>query len=193
MNVARGADGEGPPKIAVALLIADEGLRQRALDALNGGSCRLTPVADLEAADVIITDHEIEVDVPEIFLGDREAVADAMRKGCVGGLLRSFSAAKLRIAVEAVVLGLACMDPPIELTPPLEEDDSETAQPELTVREAEVLRELIAGASNKEIARRLHISVHTAKFHVASIITKLGANGRTDAVARALRLASVMM
>ena len=43
------------------------------------------------------------------------------------------------------------------------------------------------GASNKVIARRLDISVHTAKFHVASVIAKLGATGRTEAVALAMR------
>ena len=42
---------------------------------------------------------------------------------------------------------------------------------------------LAEGASNKTIARRLAISVHTAKFHVASVIDKLDAIGRTDAVA----------
>jgi hypothetical protein len=49
------------------------------------------------------------------------------------------------------------------------------------------------GASNKEIARRLAISVHTAKFHVASILEKLDATGRTDAVAHAVRLGLLML
>ena len=58
----------------------------------------------------------------------------------------------------------------------------------LTAREAEVLGLLAEGASNKTIARRLGISVHTAKFHVGSLIDKLDATGRTDAVAHAARL-----
>ena len=58
----------------------------------------------------------------------------------------------------------------------------------LTPRELEVLGLLAEGASNKEIARRLGISVHTAKFHVGSVIEKLDAVGRTDAVAHAARL-----
>jgi DNA-binding CsgD family transcriptional regulator len=58
----------------------------------------------------------------------------------------------------------------------------------LTARELEVLALLAEGASNKMIARRLAISVHTAKFHVASVIDKLDAIGRTDAVAHAARL-----
>jgi DNA-binding CsgD family transcriptional regulator len=58
----------------------------------------------------------------------------------------------------------------------------------LTPREREVLGLLVEGASNKLIARRLGISVHTAKFHVRSLTDKLDATGRTDAVAHAARL-----
>ena len=57
----------------------------------------------------------------------------------------------------------------------------------LTAREREVLELLTEGASNKAIARRLGISVHTAKFHVGRVIDKLDATGRTDAVAHAAR------
>ena len=58
----------------------------------------------------------------------------------------------------------------------------------LTPRERDVLGLLAEGASNKAIARRLGISVHTAKFHVASLLDKLDATGRTDAVTHAARL-----
>ena len=58
----------------------------------------------------------------------------------------------------------------------------------LTPRELEVLTLLAEGASNKTIARRLGISVHTAKFHVGSLLDKLDAVGRTDALAHAARL-----
>ena len=57
----------------------------------------------------------------------------------------------------------------------------------LTPRELEVLALLAEVASNKVIARRLGISVHTAKFHVGSLLDKLDAIGRTDAVAHAAR------
>jgi DNA-binding CsgD family transcriptional regulator len=58
---------------------------------------------------------------------------------------------------------------------------------ELTPRERDVLVLMAEGASNKAIARRLGISVHTAKFHVGSLLDKLDATGRTDAVAHAAR------
>jgi DNA-binding CsgD family transcriptional regulator len=57
----------------------------------------------------------------------------------------------------------------------------------LTSRELEVLSLLAEGKSNKQIARSLGISVHTAKFHVSALIDKLDAVGRTNAVAHAAR------
>lgn len=64
---------------------------------------------------------------------------------------------------------------------------AEAGDIELTPRELDVLALLAEGASNKTIARQLGISVHTAKFHVGSILDKLDATGRTDAVAHAAR------
>ena len=63
----------------------------------------------------------------------------------------------------------------------------------LTARELEVLALLAEGASNKVIARRLGISVHTAKFHVASLCGKLGASSRTEAVTLAARRGLILL
>ena len=71
-------------------------------------------------------------------------------------------------------------------------DDEEPAVA-LTPREREVLTLLAAGASNKAIAHALGLSVHTAKFHVASLTEKLGAGGRLEAVAIAIRTGLVMV
>ena len=57
----------------------------------------------------------------------------------------------------------------------------------LTPREREVLQQMSLGLGNREIAQALHISAHTAKFHVAQIIAKLEASSRAHAVAKALR------
>jgi DNA-binding NarL/FixJ family response regulator len=57
----------------------------------------------------------------------------------------------------------------------------------LTQRELQVLRMMAGGLGNKEIAAQLAISEHTAKFHVAQILAKLGANSRTEAVALGMR------
>ena len=69
----------------------------------------------------------------------------------------------------------------------------EPAGEALTPRELEVLGLLAEGASNKAIARRLGISVHTAKFHVSSLLDKLDATGRTDAVAHAARIGVLVL
>lgn len=58
----------------------------------------------------------------------------------------------------------------------------------ISEREMEVLRELAAGHSNKEIARRLDVSPNTVKTHVARVFEKLGANRRTEAIRRAREL-----
>lgn len=62
-----------------------------------------------------------------------------------------------------------------------------TAGATLTPREAEVLRLLAEGLANKEIAARLSFSTHTAKFHVESILRKLGAVNRAEAVMEGIR------
>lgn len=64
---------------------------------------------------------------------------------------------------------------------------------ELTAREVDVLRLLAEGASNKIIAHRLGISDHTAKFHVGSILSKLNAGSRTEAVTLGVRMGLVYL
>ncbi len=59
--------------------------------------------------------------------------------------------------------------------------------PALSERELEVLGELAQGRANKEIAASLHLSESTVKTYVARIFTKLDANGRTEAVTKALQ------
>ena len=71
----------------------------------------------------------------------------------------------------------------------VEEDPS----PHLSPREREVLRLLAAGTGNKGIAMRLAISEHTVKFHVASILAKLHASSRTEAVTEGIRRGLVML
>jgi DNA-binding NarL/FixJ family response regulator len=89
-------------------------------------------------------------------------------------------AAGLRLAIPGEVADVAVVARDRRRAP-------EPAEVELTPRELDVLTLLAEGASNKVIARQLGISVHTAKFHVGSILDKLDATGRTDAVAHAAR------
>lgn len=112
------------------------------------------------------------------------AIFNRIRKTGPGGLLRSAaSCEQIVYAVKSVASGLTVFDSAAALEPSSDEVLSE----ELTPREAEVLRLLADGSGNKDIASRLGISEHTIKFHIRSILGKLGAASRTDAVARGLR------
>ena len=96
----------------------------------------------------------------------------------------TMAAAQSRGGAEAIVVA------PAAPTRPVDEpgaDDAVTPDEPLTLREREVLDLVALGLPNKAIAERLAISDQTVKFHVASIIAKLGASNRTDAVRRALR------
>ena len=94
-------------------------------------------------------------------------------------------------AIEAVSAGLTALAPEqMDLLLPSAADNDESEpwlHEALTARESEVLAMLAEGTSNKEIAARLKISEHTAKFHVSSILAKLGATTRTEAVSRGVR------
>lgn len=89
-------------------------------------------------------------------------------------------------AVRAVRAGLLVLHPEA-LVPSRTGDTAVTSGAPLTSREREIVELMADGANNRVIASRLAISRHTVKFHVASILAKLGARSRTEAVALALR------
>jgi DNA-binding NarL/FixJ family response regulator len=112
-------------------------------------------------------------------------------------LPREVTPEQLRAALEAAAVGLVVVQPS-ELDTILPATvGSSTAVDELpeplTRREREVLQMLAAGLGNKEIAVRLVISDHTVKFHVASILGKLGVSTRTEAVSAGIRRGLVML
>lgn len=127
---------------------------------------------------------------PVLLLGNvaREGVSRALRLGVRGILSAETPRESLAIAVDAVSHGLLVLDPREAAAVPAAMGEAAAELPEpLTPREKEVLRLLAAGLGNKEIAARLNISDHTAKFHVASILGKLAASSRTEAVSIGMR------
>ena len=109
-----------------------------------------------------------------------------------GVLLRDASVDEIAVAMTAVYQGLTVLDPRIQSLL----RTSGSAQPNresivdvepLTAREMEVLDLIAQGFPNKGIAVELGISEHTVKFHVGSILTKLGAASRAEALARAMQ------
>ena len=109
----------------------------------------------------------------------------ALRAGVRGILPRNLSATTMHVALEAVAQGLTVLETSDHS---LQGNDGEAEFVEpLTARERDVLEMLAQGRGNREIAAQLRISEHTVKFHVASILGKLGAATRTEAVSIALR------
>ena len=127
----------------------------------------------------------------------RASLAAALGAGGRAVLPRSVSQDQLLAALQAVASGLIVVDSAdVEAAFPAFSPGfrplGELAEP-LTRRESEVLQMLAAGLGNKEIAVQLAISGHTVKFHVASILGKLGAETRTEAVSLGIRRGLVLL
>jgi NarL family two-component system response regulator LiaR len=116
-----------------------------------------------------------------------ELVQGALRAGAIGYLLKNVSADDLAHAIRRAHAGRATLAP--EAAEVLIQAARQPPKPgfDLTPRELEVLALLVEGLNNPEIAERLVVSRSTAKFHVSSILSKLGVSNRTEAVALAMQ------
>lgn len=123
---------------------------------------------------------------------DTAAAAAALRAGARAVLLRGATADAIAAALAAAARGLAVLDGPVADAFVRAPDPSGGVEA-LTGREREVLSLLAEGLGNRAIASRLGISEHTAKFHVNSILGKLGASTRAEAIVRAARKGLVLI
>jgi DNA-binding CsgD family transcriptional regulator len=165
------------PRLRVAVHAADPA-RRNALGRVVAEAGHL--VAGLaDSADVVLADG----DWP---LGEtRPVVTLGAADHDLGGVLsREASASQIDAAIRAVAAGLI-----VRLPGAIEAGFTAVGETDahalLTARELDVLAALAEGLTNKAIARRLNISLHTVKFHVESLFRKLGARTRTEAVAKA--------
>jgi two-component system, NarL family, response regulator YdfI len=122
---------------------------------------------------------------------------EALQAGVRGILPHEAVASEIIAAIEAVAVGLIVLHPDfldtLAMTSPPTRTLPNAPQQALTPREVEVLTMLAEGLGNKAIARRLHISEHTVKFHISSIFSKLNASSRTEAVTLGARQGLILL
>jgi DNA-binding NarL/FixJ family response regulator len=113
---------------------------------------------------------------------------EALRSGVRGIAPRNLSADEIVAAAQAVAAGWLVLPPELRETMlSTSVSQADTSGDPLSPREIEVLRLMAEGSSNKTIAWKLDISEHTVKFHVNSILSKMNAGSRTEAVMLGLR------
>ena len=167
----------------IRVLVSASGAIVRAgLEALVRSNPALELAVTAADADVILAEGDDELEdtpVPAVHLTSGHSTAR-------GVLPRDASPAQVLAAIDAVAAGLVVSHPEAA---PIGPDGPEPLSP----REVEVLRMLADGAPNKTIAWKLGISEHTVKFHVASIMAKLNAGSRTEAVTTGIRRGLILL
>lgn len=128
-----------------------------------------------------------------VLLVDPSHADEVFALGARGLLFRDGDVPRLAASLSAIARGVIVLEDAIALALVRRRSPSYGPSEALTRREVEVLECLALGASNKAIAEELGISEHTVKFHVNAILTKLGAESRTEAVVLAARLGLVAL
>jgi two-component system, NarL family, response regulator LiaR len=153
----------------------------------------LMPVMDGIVATAAIRKEQPDIEVVALTsVLESDAVVGAVKAGAIGYLLKDTQAAELRRAIKAAAAGQVQLSPQAS-TYLLRKVQAPTALEPLTEREMEVLRLLVKGQSNKEIARQLQVVEDTVKTHIRHILAKLGVQSRTQAVLSAMRLGLVSL
>lgn len=175
--------------ISVGLALSDRTLRLRVISMISR-----MPAVELENvddADVILTDAAPVQPGTHLVLGDPVALLST-----INSIDKRVGIDVLEAAIRLVAHGYQITNSRIESPrsrEPIYDDLATEGEELITARERQVLEKLAAGGSNKSIARDLNISLATAKFHVGSLLTKLGARNRTDAVAIGLKLGLLVL
>ncbi len=219
------AESSGDPAV-IRLMLADdhrmlrEGLRrsmsERGFDVV-GEARDGAEAVDLAAAlrpDVILMDvtmpeldgveatRQIKARQPEVRIvmltmhADQDVLAEAIRSGANGYLVKDCSTDEIASAIESVAGGETALSPRLAASMLAEvrrQDSKSENERVITKREEEVLQLIADGCSTPEVAERLYISQKTVKNHLASIYQKLDARDRTQAVLQAVRMGIVTL
>jgi NarL family two-component system response regulator LiaR len=118
---------------------------------------------------------------------DPDLIERALRAGATGYVLKNVSARELAAAIRQTHAGISTLAPEVAEVLMRAMTGPPPPGAALTEREREVLALLAEGRTNAEIAERLVVTLSTVKTHVSSILSKLGASGRTEVVAIAVR------
>ncbi len=157
-------------------------------------------LADLERSDsrLLAATEQVMSPIPAVALVDHPDLAWSTRalRGSVKAILpRDATEEEISSAIQLAYSGLVVLDPETieNLISRAGVEGSGDLLDELTPREIEVLRMLAEGLGNKQIALQLGISEHTVKFHISSILDKLGASSRTEAVTTGIRAGLIVL
>lgn len=132
-----------------------------------------------------VTNPEVKIIVLTVFDTD-DRIISAIKAGARGYLIKDEPRDKIFNAVRVVYQGGSLIDP-LMISKIINKNDNDNKNEEkLTEREMEVLKLMSEGLLNKQISGQLFISERTVKFHVSSILTKLNAGNRTEAVSIAV-------
>ena len=177
-------------------IVAADPLVRAALPALLGAT-GAEVVADAAEADVVLLADAAgapDDDLPTVALvADADAARAAWLAGARGLLPRDVDGDALLAALAAVAQGLAVVDAAFADALGAPTGTVPDGVEPLTDREREVLALLAEGLPNKLVADRLSITERTARYHVAQILAKLGAQSRTEAVVTGARLGLVAL
>lgn len=216
--IKRSAQNNGGSQVNV-LLASASAVRRAGLEAMLKAAPTLKLIGDLQGtqtaaaravqlgADVLLVDLEKTsslpiqsvLEIPSVLLVDSPEpgwAAHALRSGVKSILRRDSGGEDIIPAVMAAYSGFVFLDPTCarDLAQQVRTPVSSPAGSEhLTPRELEVLGMLAEGLGNRGIASRLRVSDHTVKFHISSILDKLGAATRTEAVTLGLRLGLILL
>ena len=158
----------------------------------------LPDISGIEATKKILEfDNKAKVIILTSHLSEQEII-DALHAGACAYVMKDISTDALKMIIKTVEQGAMWLDP--QVVPILREKNCGVIPPRqmsramfkeqhanLTQREYEVLKLVVEGLSNNEIAQELTISEHTAKAHVCNIIQKLVVDDRTQAAVKALK------